>query len=76
MAHFALFHHPTRSVQKYIESLTAKTKPRKILVCMIYYPDEAHVPTWAGAALGALGYDTNPHKVQMLIRKAYDEATR
>lgn len=43
---------------------------------MIYYPDEAHVPTWAGAALGALGYDTNPHKVQMLIRKAYDEATR
>lgn len=63
-------------VQKYIESLTAKTKPKKILVCMIYYPDEAHVPSWANAALGALGYNKNPTKVQMLIRKAYDEATR
>jgi hypothetical protein len=63
-------------VQKYIESLTAKTKPKKILVCMIYYPDEAQVPSWAGASLGALGYNSNPARVQMLIRKAFDEATR
>jgi hypothetical protein len=63
-------------VQKYIEALTARTKPKKILVCMIYYPDEALTPSWAGPALGALGYNTNPAKVQMLIRKAYDEAIR
>ena len=43
---------------------------------MIYYPDEAQTPSWANPALGALGYNTNPAKLQMLIRKAYDEATR
>lgn len=64
------------SVQKYIEALTAKTKPKKILVCMIYYPDEAHTPSWAGPALGVLGYNSNPAKLQLLIRKAYDDAIR
>lgn len=61
-------------VQKYIEALTAKTKPAKVLVCMIYYPDEANRPAWAGPTLGALGYNSNPAKVQTLIRKAYQEA--
>lgn len=62
-------------VQKYIESLTAKTKPKKILVCMIYYPDENNTPSWANRALGALGYNTNPGKVQLLIRKFFEECT-
>jgi len=62
-------------VQKYIEALTSKTKPKKILVCMIYYPDENNVPSWANAALGTLGYDRNPGKIQLLIRKFFEEAT-
>ena len=62
-------------VQHYIEQLTAKTKPRKILVCMIYYPDENPTPSWANGALGALNYNKNPVKVQLLIRKAFEEAT-
>ncbi|KAL7543348.1 hypothetical protein ACHAXR_012668 [Thalassiosira sp. AJA248-18] len=61
--------------QKYIEELTAKTKPKKILVCMIYYPDENNVPSWANSALGALGYNSNPAKIQLLIRKFFEEAT-
>jgi len=61
-------------VQKYIEALTSKTKPAKVLVCMIYYPDEANVPGWAGPTLGALGYNSNPAKLQTLIRKSYQEA--
>ncbi|KAL7489730.1 hypothetical protein ACHAW6_015456 [Cyclotella cf. meneghiniana] len=61
--------------QKYIEALTRKTKPAKILVCMIYYPDENNVPSWANASLGALGYNTNPAKIQLLIRKFFEEAT-
>eukprot|EP00977_Amphora_coffeiformis_P001656 scaffold310_cov168-Amphora_coffeaeformis.AAC.51 len=60
-------------VQKYIERLVAKTKPRKILVCMIYYPDERKTPAWAGAALGALGYNRDPERLQLLIRKTFDE---
>jgi len=63
-------------VQKYLEALTSKTKPSKILVCMIYYPDETAVPgSWAGPVLGALGYNTNPAKLQALIRKGFEEAT-
>ena len=62
-------------VQHYIEQLTAKTKPKKILICMIYYPDEHPTPSWANGALAALNYNNNPAKVQLLIRKAFEEAT-
>ena len=64
-------------VQKYIERLTSKTRPKKILVCMIYYPDEnVNSPSWAGVALGAMGYNNDPTRLQALIRKAFEEATR
>ena len=63
-------------VQKYIEKLTYKTKPKKILVCMIYYPDEnAESPSWAGGALGLLGYNRNPKMLQTFIKRAFEEAT-
>ena len=62
-------------VQKYIEALTSKTKPKKILVCIIYYPDENNVPSWANSALTAIGYNTNPGKIQLLVRKLFEEAT-
>jgi hypothetical protein len=61
----------TISVEKYIQALTSKTKPKKILVCMIYYPDEDPTPSWAGAALGALGYNRDPAKVQAMIRQQF-----
>jgi len=35
-------------IQNYIEKLTLKTKPKKILVCMIYYLDEKNTMSWAG----------------------------
>ena len=60
----------------YIEALTSKTRPKKILVCMIYYPGVDNVPSWANTALGALGYNQNPEKLQVLIRKVFEEATR
>lgn len=66
----------TARTQKYIEALTSKTKPAKILVCMIYYPDENNTPSWANTSLGALGYNRNPAKIQLLIRKFFEEATR
>lgn len=62
-------------VEKYIQQLTSKTKPHKILVCMIYYPDENNVPSWANAALGALGYNKEPAKLQAMIRKTFQMAT-
>ena len=63
-------------LQNYIEQLTSKVKPKQILVCMIYYPDEAqNVPSWANGALGVLGYNSNPSKLQLLILKIFEEAT-
>jgi hypothetical protein len=63
-------------VEKYIQQLTAKTMPKRILVCMIYYPDENHLqPSWANKALGALGYNTNPAKLQAMIRTTFANAT-
>ena len=62
-------------VESYIRQLTATTKPKKILVCMIYYPYEADVPSWANFALGALGYNRNPAKLQAMIRVMFKHAT-
>ena len=42
---------------------------------MIYFLDEKTEPGWAGAALGAMGYNRNPQKLQAFIRKAFYEAT-
>jgi hypothetical protein len=40
----------------------------------VYYPDESLTPSWAGPALGALGYNTNPAKLQLMIRKVFTDA--
>ena len=61
-------------VEKYIERLTAKKKPKMIIVCMIYYLDESVTPSWAGPALAALGYNKDPEKLQLVIRKIFTEA--
>ena len=61
-------------IRHYIEQLTSKTKPKRVLVCMIYYLDEMSTPSWAGLALKALGYDDDPERLQYLIRKMYVEA--
>ena len=62
-------------VQKYVEKLTVKTRPEKILVLMIYFPDETPTPSWAGPALSCLGYNRTPQKLQTMIRRVYVEAT-
>jgi hypothetical protein len=41
---------------------------------MIYHPDERNSSSWASPALGTLGYNSNPVKLQLLIQKAYEEA--
>lgn len=63
-------------IQKYIEKLTEKTKPKKILVCMVYYLDETPVPSWAGTSLKAMGYDRDPARLQGFIKKVFEIATR
>jgi len=62
-------------VETYVRRLCAKTKPRKVLVCAIYYPEETTRGGWADAALKAMRYDANPGKLQLLIRKVFQHAT-
>eukprot|EP00938_MAST-03A_sp_MAST-3A-sp1_P004677 g4677.t1 len=62
-------------IQNYLRRLTAKTKPRAILINMIYYPDEKSTGSWADRTLNILGYNSNPGKLQLLIRKMFQVAT-
>ncbi|KAH9826117.1 Esterase, SGNH hydrolase-type, subgroup [Teratosphaeria destructans] len=64
--------------QSYIETLVAKTKPRAVIICMIYHPLEADAgaqPGWAESQLKLLGYNRNPGQLQAAIRKIYEQAT-
>merc|ERR1739841_341430 len=62
--------------QLYLEQLISKTKPRRFIVCMLYFLDEdTTVDSWAGMALSALGYNKDPTLLQLLIRTMYERAT-
>ena len=62
-------------MEGYIQSITATTKPKLVVVCMIYYLDEIAGGSWADGTLRRLGYDKDPSKLQLLIRKIFAEAT-
>ncbi|KAI8942852.1 hypothetical protein NX059_000892 [Plenodomus lindquistii] len=64
-------------VQDYVARLTAVTKPRAVIVCMIYYPLESGLgqKSWADRQLSALGYDRWPERLQAGIRAMYRQAT-
>ncbi|GMH59221.1 hypothetical protein TrLO_g15038 [Triparma laevis f. longispina] len=61
-------------ITAYINKLLNKTKPQKIVVCMIYYLDEKEGGSWADATLSTLGYNSNPGKLQSMIKKIYEQA--
>ena len=62
-------------VESYVRRLCTTTKPRTVLVCAIYYPEETTRGGWADTALKAMCYDFNPGKLQLLIRKVFEHAT-
>ena len=43
---------------------------------MIYYPLQGEQGSWADFALGLLGYDRNPARLQAAIRRIFEEATK
>lgn len=62
-------------ISAYIKRLTSRARPKAVVVCMIYYPDEQPSGSWADPILSILGYNSNPAKLQLLIRKMFVEAT-
>jgi hypothetical protein len=65
-------------VKDYITRITATTKPRVVIVCMIYFPLEAQFgqKSWADMQLKALGYNSHPEQLQTAIRAMYEKATK
>lgn len=62
-------------IENYIMRLCSEIKPKRVIVCMIYYPDEKMGNSWADKPLKYLGYNTNPKKLQLIIRKIFEFAT-
>ena len=62
-------------VENYIKRLVGKRKPKKVLACMLYYPDQVGRGGWADCALSALGYNLAPAKLETLIRTVFRLAT-
>ncbi|KAF1937587.1 hypothetical protein EJ02DRAFT_50086 [Clathrospora elynae] len=65
-------------IQNYVVRLVAKTKPRAVIVCMIYFPLESGLgqTSWADTQLKAMGYNSSPGQLQAAIRTIYEIATK
>ena len=63
------------SVKEYVLKLIGNKKPKKIIICMIYYPDMKMTGSWADKTLGYLGYNTDPKKLQKAIEQIFYHAT-
>lgn len=65
-------------VQAYVDRMTSKTRPRAVIICMIYFPLESGLgqSSWADAQLMALGYNTWPGQLQTAISTLYRTATQ
>lgn len=59
----------------YVEKLIEKRKPKKVIVCMLYYLDESPSGGWADGVLSMLGYDKNPAKLQAVIKRVFELGT-
>jgi hypothetical protein len=63
-------------IQSIISRMVAKKKPKLIVVCMIYFLDEKPGNSWAETVLNILGYNSNPGRVQEMIRQVFRLATQ
>lgn len=63
------------AIRNYVIRILGPTRPKKVIVCMIYFLDEQG-SSWADAALEALDYDRNPARLQEAIRAVFRLATR
>lgn len=59
---------------QFVRKLIARRKPRRVVVCTIYYLDPAPGGSWADFVLNKMGYDDNPQKLQAAINTIYERA--
>ena len=80
-----LLHHPSvryfvrlfkDNVVQYLRKLTERTQPACVCVCMVYFPcTNADSSSWSERLLSQSGYNSQPKRLQSLIRLMYEEAT-
>ena len=63
-------------MRDYISRLVEKEKPKLIVVCLFYFPDEANTRSWASCVLAALRYGANPQRLQDAIRRVFEEGIK
>ena len=63
-------------IQSLVSRMTSTTRPRLIVICMIYFLDEKPGNSWAEWVLRLLGYNSNPEKLQEIIRQVFRLATQ
>jgi hypothetical protein len=63
-------------VEHYVRRLLGDARPKKVMVCMIYFLDEAATGSWSDAALSCLCYNQMPWRLQAGIRKAFELGTK
>lgn len=64
-------------LEQYISQLVSKQKPRLVIVCMVYFPDESSKsPSWASFTLRALRYDSRPDWLQSSIANVFEQAIK
>lgn len=63
-------------VENYLRNLVSKRKPKKIVICMIYFLDEAKTGGWADCPLACMCYNCAPGRLQTMIRKTFELATK
>ena len=51
----------------YVRQLIAERRPRRVVVCTLYYLDPTPGGSWADFTLRTLGYDSNPAKLKACI---------
>lgn len=56
--------------------ISGACKPRKVLVCMIYFLDERPGGSWADNVLSKLGYDKDAQQLQAIICKLFERISK
>lgn len=63
-------------LKRYINQLIEKTKPKLIVICSLYFPDENQTSSWAGIVLYLLGYNSHPERMQTAMKKVYEQGIK
>eukprot|EP00941_MAST-03F_sp_MAST-3F-sp1_P001351 g1351.t1 len=63
-------------VENYVRRVIGKKRPKKVMVCMIYFLDEKREESWSELALSCLLYNQMPSRLQAGIRKAFELGTK